>query len=72
MHSRPYLRIEIPNHSLQPSPLAAMGTQDGRQIVDSARPLRALDRTVLLVGHGPAVASRDRVMATAVNRPRGR
>jgi hypothetical protein len=49
-----------------------MGTQDGRQIVDSARPLRALDRTVLLVGHGPAVASRDRVMATAVNRPRGR
>lgn len=67
-----YVRTEIPNRPLQPFPLAAMGTQDGREIVDSARRLRGLDPSVLLVGHGPAVPSPGSAMDAAVRRANGR
>jgi glyoxylase-like metal-dependent hydrolase (beta-lactamase superfamily II) len=63
-----YWRTEIPNHSLQPFPLAAMGTQDRAEILDSARALRALDPTVLLVGHGPAVREPAQAMEAAIAR----
>lgn len=63
-----YWRTEIPNHMLQPFPLAAMGTQDRRRIVESARALRALEPTLLLVGHGPAVRDPRKAMDAAIGR----
>jgi glyoxylase-like metal-dependent hydrolase (beta-lactamase superfamily II) len=63
-----YWRTEIPNRALQPFPLAAMGTQDRAQIVESARVLRALEPAVLLVGHGPAVQAPAAAMDSAIAR----
>jgi glyoxylase-like metal-dependent hydrolase (beta-lactamase superfamily II) len=63
-----YWRTEIPNRAAQPFPLAAMGTQDRAQIVDAARALRALDPSVLLVGHGPAVRDPRDAMDAAIRR----
>jgi glyoxylase-like metal-dependent hydrolase (beta-lactamase superfamily II) len=63
-----YGRTELPNHAAQPFPLAAMGTQDRERIVDSARALRALDPSVLLVGHGPAVRDPRDAMDAAIRR----
>jgi len=63
-----YVRTETPNHYLQAFPFAAMGTQDPREIVESARALRELDPTVLLAGHGPAVASPARAIDAAIRR----
>lgn len=63
-----YWRTEIPNHMLQPFPLAAMGTQDRGRIVESARALRALEPTLLLVGHGPAVRDPGKAMDAAIAR----
>ena len=62
------IRAEVPNRSLQPFPLAAMATQDPHKLVASARALRELDATVLLVGHGPAVASPARAIDAAIRR----
>jgi hypothetical protein len=45
-----------------------MGTLDRNQIVDSARALRALDPSVLLVGHGPAVRNPGEAMDAAIRR----
>jgi glyoxylase-like metal-dependent hydrolase (beta-lactamase superfamily II) len=67
-----YVRTEIPNRLRQPFPLAAMGTQDGNEVVDSARRLRGLDPSVLLVGHGPAVSSPGNAMDAAIRRAAGR
>jgi glyoxylase-like metal-dependent hydrolase (beta-lactamase superfamily II) len=57
--SRPHLRF----------PLAAMATWDRRQTLESAQALRALDPSVLAVGHGPALrdpgAAMDRALARA-------
>ncbi|HEV8463305.1 MAG TPA: MBL fold metallo-hydrolase [Gaiellaceae bacterium] len=63
-----YWRTEIPNRASQPFPLAAMGTQDSRLIVDAARALRALEPSVLLVGHGPAVRDPGQAMDAAIRR----
>jgi glyoxylase-like metal-dependent hydrolase (beta-lactamase superfamily II) len=63
-----YWRTEIPNRTTQPFPLAAMGTQDRVAIIDAARALRALDPSVLLVGHGPAVRDPSEAMAAAIRR----
>lgn len=63
-----YWRAEIPNRAAQPFPLAAMGTQDGERIIDAARALRALDPSVLLVGHGPAVRNPREAMDAAIRR----
>jgi glyoxylase-like metal-dependent hydrolase (beta-lactamase superfamily II) len=63
-----YGRTEIPNRAAQPFPLAAMGTQDRVQIIDAARALRALDPSVLLVGHGPAVRNPRDAMDAAIRR----
>jgi glyoxylase-like metal-dependent hydrolase (beta-lactamase superfamily II) len=66
-----YWRTEIPNHALQPFPLASMGTQDRVGIVESARALRALEPAVLLVGHGPAVHQPGAAMDSAIARGEG-
>ncbi len=63
-----YVRTEIPNHALQPFPLAAMGTQDGVLILESAKALQALEPTVLVVGHGPAVKQPAEAIAAAIKR----
>jgi glyoxylase-like metal-dependent hydrolase (beta-lactamase superfamily II) len=67
-----YVRVEIPNRRLQPFPLAAMGTQDGERTVESARALRALDPTILVVGHGPALRAPGAAMDAAIMRASGR
>jgi glyoxylase-like metal-dependent hydrolase (beta-lactamase superfamily II) len=67
-----YVRVEIPNRLLQPFPLAAMGTQDRDRTVESARALRALDPTILVVGHGPAVRTPAAAMDAAIKRAAAR
>jgi glyoxylase-like metal-dependent hydrolase (beta-lactamase superfamily II) len=67
-----YWRTEIPNRLTQRFPLAAMGTQDRSEIVESARRLRALDPSLLVVGHGPAVRSPAAAMDEAIGRGAGR
>ncbi|HUE25821.1 MAG TPA: MBL fold metallo-hydrolase [Solirubrobacteraceae bacterium] len=63
-----YWRAEVPNRLLQPFPLAAMGTQDREQVVNSARALRRLEPTTLVIGHGPAVRSPAAAMDAAISR----
>lgn len=63
-----YWRTEIPNRLSQPFPLAAMGTQDPDEIVESALLLRRLDPALLLVGHGPAVRDPGAAMDAALAR----
>jgi glyoxylase-like metal-dependent hydrolase (beta-lactamase superfamily II) len=63
-----YWRAEIPNHLSQRFPLAAMGTQDRTEIVESARRLRALDPAILAAGHGPVVPSPGAAMEAAIAR----
>ena len=67
-----YWRTEIPNRLAQRFPLAAMGTQDRAEIVESARRLRALDPPLLVAGHGPAVRSPGVAMDDAIRRGAGR
>jgi glyoxylase-like metal-dependent hydrolase (beta-lactamase superfamily II) len=66
-----YGRTEIPNHFAQRFPLATMGTQDRRQVVESARALRALDPAILVCGHGPAVSAPAVAMDAAIARAGG-
>ena len=63
-----YWRAEIPNRLQQRFPLAAMGTQDREQVVDSARALRRLEPAVLVTGHGPAIRSPATAMDAAIAR----
>jgi glyoxylase-like metal-dependent hydrolase (beta-lactamase superfamily II) len=67
-----YWRTEVPNRLAQRFPLAAMGTQDRTEVVASARRLRALDPSLLVVGHGPAVRSPGAAMDEAIGRGAGR
>jgi glyoxylase-like metal-dependent hydrolase (beta-lactamase superfamily II) len=48
-------RVEVTNHFYPRFPLAAMVTWDKPRDLESARALRALEPSVLLVGHGPVV-----------------
>jgi glyoxylase-like metal-dependent hydrolase (beta-lactamase superfamily II) len=48
-------RVEVTNHFFPRFPLAAMVTWDKEKDLESARALRALEPSVLLVGHGPVV-----------------
>jgi glyoxylase-like metal-dependent hydrolase (beta-lactamase superfamily II) len=66
-----YWRTEVPNRMAQRFPFATMGTQDRALIIESARSLRALDPSLLLVGHGPAVASPVAAMNEAIARAAG-
>jgi glyoxylase-like metal-dependent hydrolase (beta-lactamase superfamily II) len=67
-----YGRAEIPNHMRQRFPLATMGTQDRRAVVQSAGVLRALDPALLACGHGPVVRSPGAAMDAAIARAGGR
>jgi glyoxylase-like metal-dependent hydrolase (beta-lactamase superfamily II) len=63
-----YGRVEVTNHFYWRFPLAAMATEDKRQVVESARALRALEPTLLLVGHGPAVRDPLAAIDAAISR----
>jgi glyoxylase-like metal-dependent hydrolase (beta-lactamase superfamily II) len=66
-----YVRVEITNRLGQPFPLAATATQDRTVVVESARKLRALEPSLLVVGHGPAVPSPTAAMDRAIARAAG-
>lgn len=58
-----YGTAAVSNHFYWRFPLAAMATYDKERDLESARVLRALDPSLLAVGHGPAV----RVPGTAMD-----
>jgi glyoxylase-like metal-dependent hydrolase (beta-lactamase superfamily II) len=64
-----YGRVAVSNHYYLRFPLAAMATWDRDRDLESARALRALEPTLLAVGHGPATrnpgAAMDRAIATS-------
>jgi glyoxylase-like metal-dependent hydrolase (beta-lactamase superfamily II) len=61
--------VQVSNHFYWRFPLAAMATWDKSKDQESARTLRALDPTVLVVGHGAPVrqpgAAMDRAIVSA-------
>jgi glyoxylase-like metal-dependent hydrolase (beta-lactamase superfamily II) len=64
-----YGRVVTSDRVRLPFPLAAVATWNGEQTVASARVVRALEPSVLVVGHGPVVrdpaAAIDRALAIA-------
>jgi glyoxylase-like metal-dependent hydrolase (beta-lactamase superfamily II) len=63
-----YGGLAVSNHFHLRFPLAAMATWDRSQDLASARALRALEPSLLVVGHGPAVASPGPAMERAIAR----
>jgi glyoxylase-like metal-dependent hydrolase (beta-lactamase superfamily II) len=63
--------VQVSNHFYWRFPLAAMATNDKPQDLASARGLRALDPTLLVVGHGPAVRDPGSRMDAAIRRSEG-
>jgi glyoxylase-like metal-dependent hydrolase (beta-lactamase superfamily II) len=61
-----YGTTAVSNHFYWRFPLAAMATYDGQADLDSARKLRSLDPTLLVVGHGPAVRDPGAAMDAAI------
>jgi glyoxylase-like metal-dependent hydrolase (beta-lactamase superfamily II) len=64
-----YGGLQVSNHYSFPFPFAAMATWDGAQDLAAAKTLRALEPSVLAVGHGPArrdpAAAMDAAIAKA-------
>ncbi len=58
----------VSNHFYWRFPLAAMATFDKAEDLRSARALRALDPSLLVVGHGPAVPAPAAAMDAAIAR----
>ena len=63
-------RLEVPSHGTPRFPLAAFATWDRAQALDSATQLRALEPTLLAVGHGHAVSAPVADMDAAIARAR--
>jgi glyoxylase-like metal-dependent hydrolase (beta-lactamase superfamily II) len=63
-----YGRLAVTNHYYWRFPLAAMATWDQARDLESARALRALDPSLLLVGHGPAIRNPGPAMDQAIAR----
>ena len=63
-----YGKAAVTNHFYWRFPLAAMATWDKQQDLDSARKLRALEPSLLAVGHGPAVRDPAAAMDAAIER----
>jgi glyoxylase-like metal-dependent hydrolase (beta-lactamase superfamily II) len=59
---------QVSNHFYWRFPLAAMATFDKAEDLRSARALRALEPSMLVVGHGPAVQSPVTAMDAAIAR----
>jgi glyoxylase-like metal-dependent hydrolase (beta-lactamase superfamily II) len=64
-------RVEVTNHFHPRFPLAAIVTWDKQKDLDSARALRALEPSVLLVGHGPVVQDPAAAIDAAIARASG-
>ncbi len=60
--------VAVSSHFYLRFPLAAMATFDKTRDLQSARDLRALDPTLLVVGHGPAVRAPGGAMDAAIAR----
>jgi glyoxylase-like metal-dependent hydrolase (beta-lactamase superfamily II) len=58
--------VQVTNHFYWRFPLAAMATNDKQQDLASARALRALDPSLLVVGHGGAVSGPGTRMDAAI------
>jgi glyoxylase-like metal-dependent hydrolase (beta-lactamase superfamily II) len=63
-----YGSAQVTNHFYWRFPFAAMATWDKQVDAESARKLRALEPTLLAVGHGPAVPSPGAAMDAALVR----
>jgi glyoxylase-like metal-dependent hydrolase (beta-lactamase superfamily II) len=61
-----YGGLKVTNRFTLPFPLAAMATWDKSKDLQSARALRALDPTTLVVGHGPAISNPAAAMDEAI------
>jgi glyoxylase-like metal-dependent hydrolase (beta-lactamase superfamily II) len=66
-----YGRVEVTNHFYPRFPLAAMVTWDKQRDLESARALRALEPSALLVGHGPVVQNPVAAIDAAIVRASG-
>jgi glyoxylase-like metal-dependent hydrolase (beta-lactamase superfamily II) len=66
-----YGQVAVTNSFYWRFPFATMATWDKTKDVDSARALRALDPTLLVVGHGPATAAPGDAMDKAIARASG-
>ena len=60
--------MAVPSHFYARFPFAAMATWDKPKAVQSARSLRALDLSMLVAGHGPAVSDPAPAMNEAIAR----
>jgi len=58
--------LSVSNHFYWRFPLATMGTWDKAKDLDSARAIRALEPSLLVVGHGPPVRSPNAPLDAAV------
>jgi glyoxylase-like metal-dependent hydrolase (beta-lactamase superfamily II) len=63
-----YGRVAVSNHFYLRFPFATMATWDKQKDLESARALRELEPSVLLVGHGPAVREPGPAMQEAIAR----
>lgn len=63
-----YGTTAVSSHFYWRFPLAALATYDKQADLDSARKLRSLDPTLLVVGHGPAVRNPAAAMDAAIAR----
>jgi glyoxylase-like metal-dependent hydrolase (beta-lactamase superfamily II) len=63
-----YGRAAVTNHFYWRFPFAAMATWDKQKDLESARKLRALDPSLLAVGHGPALRDPATAMDAAIAR----
>ncbi len=61
-----YGHVAVSSHFYLRFPLATMATWDRAKDIDSARALRALDPTILAVGHGPATTTPGAAMDEAI------
>ncbi len=64
-------RVAVSNHFYWRFPLATMGTWDRAKDLESARTVSALDPSLLVVGHGPAVPSPKAAIEDAIRRGGG-
>jgi glyoxylase-like metal-dependent hydrolase (beta-lactamase superfamily II) len=63
-----YGSVAVTNHFYWRFPLAAMATYDKQRDLESARALRALEPSLLVVGHGPASRAPGAAMDAAITR----
>jgi glyoxylase-like metal-dependent hydrolase (beta-lactamase superfamily II) len=67
-----YGRLAVSSHFYLRFPFAAMASWHKEIVIESARRLRSLDSSILLVGHGPATPEPATAMDSAIARVGGR